>query len=189
MQMYYRVDVEMNILDAGGDWDTFALKNAADACFAVDVIGTNLFEYVTGNESRMWIETLVQRALISNRDVEVNYRCDGLRERRHFRLTLRPETGKSVLLLHDLLKTEPMQQTVNIKTESKPKGTQSTGDQKIKRCVVCNCVRINDTWVDPFDLQIDLTLNVYHGVCENCLTQPLQFHRRTLGRKLNYNEK
>jgi hypothetical protein len=56
IKAYYRVDNKYRIVDVGGDWDDFAIRNASDECIAKYVIGDDLFSHITGDEVKMWIE-------------------------------------------------------------------------------------------------------------------------------------
>lgn len=161
MQAYYRLDRELRITDVGGDWDSFATEASADECVSRYVTGTHLFSYILGDATRAWIETIIRVARIEGTVQHRIYRCDAPARRCYF--DLKVESGKdgSVTLSHELQRSEPMRTTVNILPDQDDAAA-------IPRCSICNFLKLDGAWRDPFELGRDLKLHVTYDVCDRC---------------------
>ena len=161
MQTYYRVDRKFRIVDVGGDWDDFAIRNASDECVSKYVVGDDLFSHITGHDVRMWVESLITTARHTLKPIRVNYRCDGPQMRRRFRLCAEPEPDDVVMVSHELIAEEPQGTRIVLSPVSK-------GRVGTPRCSICNSVRLGGRWVDPFELGLSQEFQVRHEVCPRC---------------------
>ena len=161
MKTYYRVDRDYRIVDVGGDWDDFAIRNASDECVSKYVIGDDLFSHITGDEVKMWIEAVIQAVRITQEVIERDYRCDGPSVRRYFRLVAEPEPESVVLVSNQLTAEEPQSTSIVLSSAIENHGGTP-------RCSICNSVRLADKWVDPFELGSNQEFQVRHEVCPRC---------------------
>lgn len=101
-QVYTVVDSEYRLLWVGGEWDEFALQNAAQRALANDVLSTSLLAHIAGEETRQLISRLIEAVLKTRRPLRVNYRCDSPSLARDYLLTIQPMRDARVLMVHDL---------------------------------------------------------------------------------------
>ena len=161
MKTYYRVDRDYRIVDVGGDWDDFAIRNASDECVSKYVIGDDLFSHITGDEVKMWIEAVIQAVRITQKVIERDYRCDGPSVRRYFRLVAEPEPESVVLGSHQLTAEEPQSTSIVLSSAIENHGGTP-------RCSICNSIQLASKWVDPFELGSSQEFQVSHEVCPSC---------------------
>lgn len=101
-QVYAVVDSEFRLLWVGGEWDEFALQNAAQHALANHVLSTSLMSHVAGDETRQLTARLIATVLNTKRPVRVNYRCDSPSMARSYLLTIQPMKDDRALMVHDL---------------------------------------------------------------------------------------
>lgn len=156
----YTVDNNDLIVDIGGDWDDFATANDGSA-LADAVLGTSIWSHISGDTSRMFLDTLLRRARSTLQPIEKKYRCDTPTERRIMNMELIPQPTRRVTVRHSLVDAQRSDIVVNIIP-----GERSS--DCVKRCTICNSIKLNGVWSDPFDLEGDQTYKVIYGICEKC---------------------
>jgi hypothetical protein len=102
LQVYAVVDTEYRLLWVGGEWDEFALQNAAQHALANTVLSTSLMSHIAGEESRVVTARLIDTVLTTKRPLRVKYRCDSPSMARLFQLTIQPMKDDRALMVHDL---------------------------------------------------------------------------------------
>lgn len=102
LQVYAVVDTEYRLLWVGGEWDEFALQNAAQHALANNVLSTSLMSHIAGDESRTITARLIDTVLTTKRPLRVEYRCDSPSMARLFLLTIQPMKDDRALMVHDL---------------------------------------------------------------------------------------
>lgn len=158
---FYRVDRDGFIVEAGGDWDAFALENDAVTSRVHEVVGTKLSRHISGDVTKMFMDTALMRARISGRPIGYDYRCDSPRARRYMRMELQTGPDELVTVTHHQVKVEPSDITVKIET-------RQGAEKLVMRCSVCNHLKVDGRWIDPFEAQHDQSWSVAHTVCEGC---------------------
>lgn len=101
-QVYAVVDSEYRLLWVGGEWDEFALQNAAQHALANHVLSTSLMSHIAGDETRQLVARLVETVLRTKRPLRVEYRCDLPSVARAYLLTIQPMKEERALMVHDL---------------------------------------------------------------------------------------
>jgi hypothetical protein len=102
LQVYAVVDASYRLLWVGGEWDEFALQNAAQGAVANKVLSTSLMAQVAGDETRALTARLINAVLETKRPVRLEYRCDSPNMARVFLLTIQPMKEGRALMVHDL---------------------------------------------------------------------------------------
>jgi len=161
MESYYRVDRNLRIIDAGGDWDDFARQNNGDACLADDVKDTLLLHHIKGDTPRMWVETVVKSAFALNSKTIKPYRCDSDRVKRELVMEVFRDGPDTALIRHRIIREEKMPDIASIVFFP-------SSEKRKPRCSVCNKMKIDDEWVDPFDLTERQQHHVIYDVCGPC---------------------
>lgn len=101
-QVYAVVDSEYRLLWVGGEWDEFALQNAAQHALANHVLSTSLMAHIAGDETRRLIAQLIETVLSTKRPLRLDYRCDSPNMARAFLLTIQPMKDGRALMVHNL---------------------------------------------------------------------------------------
>lgn len=101
-QVYAVVDTRYRLLWVGGEWDEFALQNAAQKALANSVLSTSIMSHIVGEETRLVTQRLIDVVLEHKRPLRMDYRCDSPRMARIFQLTIQPMKDDRALMVHDL---------------------------------------------------------------------------------------
>ena len=101
-QVYAVVDSEFRLLWVGGEWDEFALQNAAQQALANRVLSTSLMSHVAGDETRRLVARMIEIVLQTKRPLRLDYRCDSPSMARAYLLTIQPMKDERALMVHDL---------------------------------------------------------------------------------------
>jgi hypothetical protein len=102
LQVYAVVDASYRLLWVGGDWDEFALQNAAQGALSNRVLSTSLMAQIAGEETRTLTARLIDTVLDTKQPLRVEYRCDSPNMARLFMLTIQPMKEGRALMVHDL---------------------------------------------------------------------------------------
>lgn len=102
LQVYAVVDASYRLLWVGGEWDEFALQNAAQGALSNKVLSTSLMGQIAGAETRQLTARLINTVLETKRPLRLRYRCDSPSMARLFALTIQPMKDDRALMVHDL---------------------------------------------------------------------------------------
>lgn len=156
----YRVDTKNRIVETGGDWNAFARDNGGEELAGEGVIGLPLRSFVSGDVTRMFVETMLQKARLTRVPFSVPYRCDSSDVIRHMRMTL-TSSGNEVQLDHRLEKEEA-RGSIN-------RGRISPGTPRpVKVCSMCRniCDAKNSSVGEAPVSGIE---RIIYSVCSTCL--------------------
>jgi len=160
----YKLDSRNRIIAIGGSWDDFADENGGVEISAQDVIGRQIEDYIKGDITTMWVNSIFQYARILGKTVERPYRCDSPDLKRFMRMRVVPEQGGAVLSIeHELISTEQRSAPLHIRY-----GTNIINGVKLK-CSVCGRLNI-DGWNEPQGCHAGTSgeIVVVYTVCEDC---------------------
>lgn len=168
----YTIDVADIIVAVSGKWDDFARNNKGEEILSSKIIGKKLDQFIHGDETLMFVRTMIMSVRIKKKAIHRAYRCDSPDLKRYMEMTLLPHGKGVVEVIHRELRNEPVVHKVRVVAASR-----SIGQAPIKRCSVCNRVRIQDDWSE-IDEAVEarrlpsgdvLALKVVYGVCPDCL--------------------
>lgn len=168
--LYYRLDPKDLIVEVGGAWNDFAKLNDGHRILAGHIEGQSLFSHITGDSTQMMMDVLLARVRRQGKPLTRPYRCDSPTLKRYMEMTIEPDEFGFLNLRHRLLKSEPLESQLAIKTFSS--GIQ--GHTLVIRCSVCNRFRLGDNWLElevakQQGLSSDGgTTRVAYGVCSDC---------------------
>lgn len=156
------------ILSVKGPWDEFADDNGGIKIYAKDVCGRSIWDFVVGDETRMWLETIFQLARLNLSIIERSYRCDSPDLKRFMRMRIFPEEGGNLRIEHKILAIKERSAPVNIQY------SKNSNRKKLRqRCSFCG--RLNQdgkqgNWVEPLPEHADMSseIIVIYTVCEDC---------------------
>ena len=173
-QLSYTLDGTDRIVAIAGDWDRFALANGGEAIIERRIIGRPLDEFITGDITRMFVRTMLMSARTTQRRIQRPYRCDSPELRRFMEMTILPGDGGQVEVVHRLIRSEVCRYPLPVAAARARSLTPP-----IKRCSVCNRIRLGQTWQEIDEAvsrgrlpqAVSPGLTVVFGVCPECLEQ------------------
>ena len=155
---FYVLDGQDVILQAGGNWDSFAMENDAPDAMAGMVIGRRLWEFVTGREVAGFMKGVFQICRDNNQTFEMPYRCDAPGIAREFHMQIIPLDDDVLSISHDLFWSR--MSVTSVENHPRPIGGS--------RCSICCRYWFEDRWLDPLDGEIVAGLPTVHVVCPDC---------------------
>lgn len=120
-RMQYQVDAEDRIVALCQEWDAFAIANQdmkqatrqgaipGTGPVASRVLGRPLFDFITGDATRLFMHAVLDGVRIMGRPRILPYRCDSALERRWYEMEAQPLADGGVRVLHRLLDSQPRQ--------------------------------------------------------------------------------
>lgn len=162
LQVYAVVDTEFRLLWVGGEWDEFALQNAAQHALANDVLSTSLMAHIAGDETRRLTADLINTVLKTKRPLRLQYNCDSPSMARVFQLTIQPMKDDRALMVHDLKDAWHFSPPLN-RWHYDPTARDC-------KCSFCGKVCFGDTadWISCDDIGDRHPSHVTYEVCPSC---------------------
>lgn len=162
LQVYAVVDTEFRLLWVGGEWDEFALQNAAQQAVANHVLSTSLMSHIAGDSTRRLTARLIETVLTTKRPLRMQYRCDSPSMARLFQLTIQPMKDDRALMVHDLKDAWHFSPPLNMWHYD-----PVAGDCK---CSFCGSIRFEaeGDWTSCDDIGDRHPTRVYYDVCPSC---------------------
>lgn len=164
----YRLDSRDRIIEVSGGWDRFAFDNGAEELANESVIGMPLRSFISGDVTRMFIDTMHARARMSGRPMTVPYRCDSPGVKRFMEMSLEA-IGSDLVSTHRLLAEQvlPRALVFRIVADGRPHSWT-------KRCSMCNRLSMPDgRLVEPdefaeMESADGQAVGVIYFVCPEC---------------------
>lgn len=163
-------------LDGGGTitavndaFDRFACDNDTPQISGRSVIGRKLDDFITGDETRMFIAVLVKGALVLRRESVRLYRCDSADTRRLMEMRIAPLPEGGVDMLHRLVWQERLQHRTAFTAVGRVVAMA-------KRCSICNRLQMEGSWHEPDQLarpDPSRPIKVFYGICDECQADPV----------------
>lgn len=162
----YWLDHASHIVGVDGPWDRFALENEGEAACAERVIGQPLLHFVSGDEARMWIDTLLQLARLTGEVLERSYRCDSPELQRFMNMRLVPEDSGMMRVEHHLVSVRQRIRPVRFLPVSSYQATLRL------RCSICGRIKEQGEWMEAEQLSDNgpaiSPIKVAYTVCQWC---------------------
>jgi hypothetical protein len=162
LQVYAVVDTEYRLLWVGGEWDEFALQNAAQYALANNVLSTSLMSHIAGEESRALTARLIDTVLTTKRPLRLEYRCDSPSMARLFLLTIQPMKEDRALMVHDLKDAWHFSPPLNM--------WHYDSNAPDCKCSFCGDIRFKDAsvWTSCDDIGDRHPKHVSYEACPSC---------------------
>ena len=162
----YWLDQYDSIVKTAGDWDNFAKDNLGENMLSEKIVGRKIWEFVAGDPTRIWLNTLFGYIRIHKKTLVRLYRCDSPNEKRFMEMNLSME-DLLIRVCHSVKNIEKIQPPV--KFEYQP--LKSLGFKQ--RCSICNRTLIKTKWVEPGELleiegETTGPIRVIYSVCMDC---------------------
>ncbi len=167
MSTAYWLDRDDRIIRVSGGWDAFALENDGEKAVSERVTGRKIFEFITGDITRMWMSAIIGLVRVSGGELERPYRCDTPYVRRYMRMRVCTEISGDLCLEHILLKKEKRSKPVFFVPV-----VSITKSPVERRCSTCGKIFRNGVWIEADsvpDLPADGNkIPVVYTICEEC---------------------
>lgn len=169
----YQIDNRDLIFYVTENWDDFAITNNAPHLTRAAVIGQELWNYITDEETRHLYRHMVKRVRRNQQPLSIDLRCDSPSHRRYIQLTVSPRQDGGVSFSCGLVREEDRPQ-IDLLDVMLPRS-----DSLIRLCGWCNKIDVgNDTWqeleqgVNTLHLFTSLPLpQITHTMCPQCLAK------------------
>jgi hypothetical protein len=161
----YILDGKGRIISINGPWDEFAHENGGVDIYANDIQGQLIWDFISGDATRMWFDTLINFAAVKNEIIKRPYRCDSPDFKRYMRMTITPEGNGLLRIDHELLSLEQRKNPIYPVHESK-----SISNISRIRCSICGRINNGISWEEPH-IKHTTGLNeivVIYTVCNEC---------------------
>ncbi|MEL7002320.1 MAG: hypothetical protein AAFN93_06245 [Bacteroidota bacterium] len=162
----YWVDEKNIIVRTSHLWDSFAEDNEGGArSFSEDILGKNLFSFISGDTTKMFIETIIVRSRQLQSPLNIDYRCDSPDMKRYMTMKLTLEDDETLRIDNILQREESMSGSVHFSADD--------CNSQIIRCSLCQKVLTENDWIEPELLireNTAKTVLVNYSVCEDCQT-------------------
>ena len=166
----WTIDADDVITGVGGAWDEFATANGAPALCGSRVVGTPLFEFITGEETQRIYRLLIDKVRSTTDVLRVPFRCDSPEMRRHMRLEIAPADADAIEFRSEFLDDE-----------SRPRVPLLGPDEARSRTLLVSCsfcmrLRVPPSeWIEAEEAVVQMGLlsgvampQLVHGVCPEC---------------------
>jgi len=166
---WYLLDRDNRVIDVSPDWDAAALAGqGSDNAFRHGVIGRPLGCFLSGDTTRMFIESALQASRLTQQPRLLNYRCDAPTLSRQMQMRLVPLPDGWVRIEHTLVQARPRAPALRFETRStitRP----SLSTPPWLRCSICLWVCTpQGYWEPPEHIHAARPLQVDYGVCPRC---------------------
>lgn len=160
----YVLDNQDRIISVSGAWDEFSKENGGANLYSIDVYGRSIWDFVTGDATRMWLGAVFQYARLRGSSVERPYRCDSPDLKRFMRMRVIPDQTCVLRIEHEILSTEQRIAPVIIKYGS------ITMKNTKQRCSICGRLQNIGGWQEPHEDHANWPseIIVIYTVCEDC---------------------
>lgn len=173
--MHYTLDANDVIVEAGGDWDAFALRNGGDDCTREHVIGKPIYPFITGADVVDVYRVLFARSRRTRLPIELTFRCDAPGFRRRMRMHITP-CDSGMLTVGTVLLDEEPRNTVPLLDTRAPRS-----DELLSICCICSDVRSEGgEWVAVEVecarrrlMELATVPRLSHGFCPACLREQI----------------
>jgi hypothetical protein len=164
--MIYCVDLVGNILSIDGPWDEFAAENGGVDLKSKNLIGKNLFSFISSSGVSEAFRTM-HHHLNDNptHRLEFSYRCDSPELRRDMKMVME-STGEGIRYTSSVASTSLLDPPIPI--------DYSTGtNEYLRMCSWCKRFKYpseSEHWnelVRLFDISPS-NFTISHGICEDC---------------------
>jgi hypothetical protein len=173
----YSVDAEDNLIDFSSNWDEIASEADTQSVMSDNITGKPLREFIQGDPTKMYVETILSFARSSQKPLIRQYRCDTPTHQRKMQMEVIPSKDGAVKLNHTLLSKTPWNKSGTIVHKN---------STMLLRCSICNDIEYQNQWITQDDLLLLMSdyertpIEVDYIVCPRCLKDITKFQKRNL---------
>ena len=167
-QFIYRVNAENRISYVDSTWVAFAAENGLPSLTAKLVIGTLLWDYISGAGMRQFYRMFMAKVRSTGLPVNVPFRCDGPDCRRFMEMGIILLARNALEFRNYLVREEPRPRVELFNPKFPRKG------ELLTVCSWCKKVKAS-RWLEAEDAVRELKLfesigvpMISHGICPDC---------------------
>ncbi len=156
------------IIKTSINWDIFANLNDGNSATTNNVIGKSIYSFIYDKETINWLKKIILLVKTYHEPIIKIYRCDSPNLKRFMEMSVSNIDKNIIVVYHRVLRVENIEKVIYFET------TDSL-NSSVKRCSICNKLRINHKWYEIenipnsfFDNLKELKLKVFYGVCSKC---------------------
>ncbi len=165
MDNQYTIDASGRIVSVGAKWDDHARRNDAPKAVSNAVIGRNWSEFVSGVQTRSYLNAIFFACRMDNEEFSMLCRCDAANEKKLYRFSVAPQEDETLLVTHEYMGvSDQVQREVVLSVLRRVDTT---------RCSICCSFLLGDNWIDPFSSPDAQYFAQGFGVCPTCKTSAL----------------
>jgi hypothetical protein len=160
---HYRLDDKDRIVEVGAAWNDMAVANGGEAAIAEKIIGSNIFDHISGHFTRQFFRDFIDQAR-TGAPTERAYRCDSPVEKRQMKMLVRLEDERSLLVDHETIKVETIAPSLTLRNAVEARNA-------VLRCSICARLRLKggEVWREAEVVAQEYrSLRVVHTVCVSC---------------------
>ena len=164
--VWYRIDRQDRITAFGGAWRSVPIEETAGAVPAAGVIGTRIYDHVSGHFTRRFLREFFQQARRQTATSKRRtYRCDGPGQKVLVEMTAHADECGNILTTHRDVEVVTLPFNVNVVD------VRSRRMASVLRCSMCNRLQSlqGGGWREPEEVaRPNVVTSVVHTVCSDC---------------------
>jgi len=162
---FYQLDKKDRIISVNNTWDEFAHDNGGTHVFEKDICGCSLWDFIAGDSTRMWMQSVLWVARLKKTVIERPYRCDSPELKRFMKMRIIPDRGGVLRIEHEVMSTEQIAVPVYAKY-----GVGIKHPRLKLKCSFCSRIKYDRGWEEFSGEDAGESSEIYvaYGVCEDC---------------------
>jgi hypothetical protein len=164
--VWYRIDRHDRIFAFGGAWRSGPVQEIAGAAPAAGMIGTRIFDHVSGHFTRRFLREFFQQARQQTATVRRRtYRCDGPGQKVLVEMTAHADECGNILTTHRDVEIVALPFNIDVV------GVRSRRMASVLRCSMCNRLQSlqGGDWQEPEKVALpNVSTRAVHTVCSDC---------------------
>lgn len=164
--VWYRIDRHDRIIAFGGAWRSVPVEEANGNAPAADVIGTRIYEHVSGHFTRRFLREFFQQARRQTATAKRRtYRCDGPGQKVLVEMTAHADETGNILTTHRDVEIVTLPFNIDVVD------VRSRRMASVLRCSMCNRLQSlkGGEWREPEEVvPPNVVTPVVHTVCPDC---------------------
>lgn len=165
----YVVKPDGTVVEIRGIWDDFARANDAGGPAIADVVGRQLWDFVSGPATRQVYDALIDRVGKTRTGIHFTFRCDTPDVRRLMRMDVRGDGSENIRFTSRMVREEPRPAQRLLSTDA------DRSDVTVVMCSWCKRLKHDDRWVEVEEyvestglMEEERFPQLNHGLCPDC---------------------
>ena len=158
MNNEYTLSPSGRILSVGEDWNSHALNSGAKGLTSEHVVGRCLWDFVSGSDTRAFLNAIFFACRMDNQRSSMICRCDTPAKAQDFRFSVDPQPDETLVVsLSGLADLGNATSVVDLASR-----VDTT------RCSMCCAFKLGENWIDPMTQPDTRYFARGLGVCPSC---------------------
>ncbi len=158
------LDSNDQICETTGDWNMYIIQYQTDNCKTEEVIGESIFQFLQGELTKTWFESIFTFVRLLRKPVDFNYISFAKAEKHSWHAQIEPEINSHLSIKYQLITSLTHSNLISIIFDSK---------SRLKACYLCKQIYYNGTWknietISELSQNNLIDLKVFFSICEHC---------------------